>query len=605
MGKVHSTTRSTTIWNSIGFKVFLLSFLSVTTVLALLGGSAYSGLVSMMKQVQEKTLQESINSAEQVLRVHLDNIETQLVFLTSPQMIGSLTLEQYRVWLERTYAIHSNRINALYLLEGGKLSASAPDTIKYFSDPEQMLNIYTQTAKFGFWRSEPYESRFSKMTVTVARSFQKPGSSEMYTVAADLNLDALTRDLSLPSGPVGTSVYLFSKGGGFISANVPSFPFDVELKARSLVQDLNAFTNSDKRLQTYKKGTETYKILRSDSHFWNWTIVAVMNESDAYPLLKMVRTNTLWIVGLWVIFSVAAAYWLATYIRKPVLHIVKQMNRGANGDLNTRIDSERSDEFMFIAVSFNQMMERIGHLFEDLRQMEGQKRYHELKVLQSQINPHFLYNTLNTIFCLSENERANEIGPLIRSMVSVLKFTMDKVDELVMVKDELSNVMCYVELMKLRFGDIFDVDPIMFEECEDQWIPKLTILTLVENAIFYGMNQGEERNHIVIVAKRKSDHIYTIEVSDTGPGMDPILIQQLLGHKAQNSADTGTEQAQARTQGLNNLGIRNIKERIGLHFGDRYGLSIDSVLGEGTVITVQLPYREIDRHGREEAQPTL
>ncbi|RAV20286.1 hypothetical protein DQG23_15015 [Paenibacillus contaminans] len=570
--------RIKTMFTGIGTKVFLISFLSVLCALFIIGFIAYRNIYVMIKENQVKTLQASYIQVEEYLKAYMKNIQTQLLFLANAEIYNKLSEEDYTRTLENMMTINSEEIHFFYVIENGKLLASVPYGFKYFVSPEWLAEVSEETELSGFWWSKPHDSGQGQ-TVTVAKSFQNPVSGQTLVVALDINVANLVR--SMASKEKESSIFLYTRDGDFIATSREPKLYDEFQYLDRMKEQLRHLTISGgSEFETVSAPEGTWKVLKRENNRWEWVVFAVINESEAYPLLTIINRQITLIMVVWVIISLIISYRLASYIKNPIHRITRQMKLGAMGNLDARIELRRNDEFASIANNFNKMMSNIKELFENLKQAEKRKRYQELKTLQSQIHPHFLYNTLSSFYLLCETDRIKELGPMIHSLMGLLHYSIDKVGDIVSLEEELRQVGHYVDLMKLRFGDVFDIDIVVPEHSLFVPLPKLTLITLIENSIFYGLGLTEQRNHIIIAADMANSGGITIEVSDTGPGIDPAKLQDLL---TQRSEGGGT------FQGLNNLGIRNIHERIQLYFGESYGLHLENEPGQGLLVQIRLP----------------
>jgi sensor histidine kinase YesM len=246
----------------------------------------------------------------------------------------------------------------------------------------------------------------------------------------------------------------------------------------------------------------------------------------------------------------------------------------------------RQDEIGRLTRSFYAMLERIQQLIVKTREMEERKKELELKVLQSQISPHFLYNTLACIGSLARQQRLGEVGETIRSLVGILELTFDKTRAEVTVADEIRALKQYIQIQTIRYIGKFefrcDVDPGM----EHSLILKLTLQPLVENAIFHGILPTKSYPGMITVRGRRYGNRLTFLICDNGAGMAKARQAELLQpgpHGRSKDRLTG-------------IGVSNVQERLRLHFGMAYGLRIRSTLGKGTCIRVTLPVIPYHEH---------
>lgn len=574
--------RKKRMFTSVSTKVFLNTFISVLVGMTMIAVLAYSTIYVLVRENQEASLQASVVQVEDYLKWYMLNMQSQLLYFSNPDIYESLSQENFSLLMSSFLSLYPNEINAAYVIEQGEVTNIAPELYKHYISHELVQEVARQTEQWGFWWSDPFDSGFGR-AVTVAKSFSTGDRSRKITVALELNVDSFAH-LGVSGQHQDQNIYIFSRSGKFVASNVPLDVYSQKLQRDQMVRLLSeAMVEKGNDFNTVTTSEGKFSILKSANNRWDWIVFAVINETNAYPLLALLQKQFLLLLLVWVSISAFISYRLAVYIKKPIRSIIRQMNESSLGRFDARINLKRNDEFSIISTHFNKMMVNIKGLFDDLRQAEERKRVQEIKVLQSQIQPHFLYNTLNAFYWLSETERASEIGPLIKALMGLLKYSIDKVGDLVPLAEEAVQLQNYADLMKLRYGEVFDMDVVIPDELmASVSIPKLTLITLVENSIFYGLSQSGESNHIIITAERTAHNQVVIEVSDTGPGMAEEDIRKLFEKQEENK----------NFKGLNNLGLRNIQERIQLYYGLSYGLKIDNEPEGGLIVKIKLPWEE-------------
>ncbi|HHY92771.1 MAG TPA: histidine kinase, partial [Firmicutes bacterium] len=230
-----------------------------------------------------------------------------------------------------------------------------------------------------------------------------------------------------------------------------------------------------------------------------------------------------------------------------------------------------------------QLNEQNVRLMEEIKtraELEKALKDAELKALQSQINPHFLFNTLNTISRLALLEGAPKTQEVVFALAELLRASLRKIGQVATLRDEIAYVRHYLLIQETRFRDRIHVDLDIDEQCLDGEIPLLTLQPLVENAIVHGLEPKEEGGHLVVRAQRVGDEV-CIEVADDGLGMPPEVVEEVLRLESKRSGRSH----------LTGLGMSNVHKRLQYHFGADYHWEVQSRLGEGTRITLFLPYR--------------
>ena len=284
-------------------------------------------------------------------------------------------------------------------------------------------------------------------------------------------------------------------------------------------------------------------------------------------------------VGLLVVFI---SYYISQSITRPVRELSKITEKVARGDLSVRAGIETGSEIAVLSKSFNEMIDRVSRLLDQVRVEQESLRRAELELLQSQINPHFLYNTLDTIVWLAEAGDQARVVSMVGSLSKFFRASLGQGKDQVTIKDELDHVRSYLEIQQVRYQDILDYSIDVPEELYDSPVPKITLQPLVENALYHGIKNKRGKGNISITGKSENGCIY-IYIEDNGMGMTPERLERV----SEKMNDPGVFET-AEDKG-DVFGLSNVNERIKLIFGSRYGIHIDSVYGEGTTVTILLP----------------
>jgi len=224
--------------------------------------------------------------------------------------------------------------------------------------------------------------------------------------------------------------------------------------------------------------------------------------------------------------------------------------------------------------NFDKMSDRISSLIQ--KQREDQQSLHraELELLFAQINPHFLYNTLDSIVILAESEREEDVIDMVTSLSTFFRNSLSDGRDIIPLRAELAQATSYLEIQQIRYSDILDYSISVPEEMQECMVPKLILQPLIENALYHGIKNRRGRGTIVISGEKDGSDLF-LRVHDNGAGIPPEQLEEL---------NLGIYQEHHR-----GLGLKNVSQRIKLYCGQEYGFSFDSVPGEGTTITVRLP----------------
>ncbi|MFD0960560.1 sensor histidine kinase [Paenibacillus chungangensis] len=274
---------------------------------------------------------------------------------------------------------------------------------------------------------------------------------------------------------------------------------------------------------------------------------------------------------------------------KKLMTFMNTVRRGDLGKLRNRIDLDGYVEMSLMANQFNDMLNKIDSLTRELLDThatlygtELEKKKAELAYLRSQINPHFLYNTLEMLKGMAAVKGAKEIRDAAASLGSIFRYTI-KGDGIVPLHTELSIVESYLQIQRLRFGSRFSVELSIHEDCQDILVPKMILQPLVENAVYHGLEPKEEHGTLRLsgIMDETGDFILTIE--DDGVGMDERRLKRLQELTSSESGHWPREDSNS------SIGFSNVDARLKLTYGQGYGLQVTSVLMQGTTVTMKLP----------------
>lgn len=277
-------------------------------------------------------------------------------------------------------------------------------------------------------------------------------------------------------------------------------------------------------------------------------------------------------------------------IVKPVTNLYKVTERVAEGDFTARAESTGDEELRKLNNCFNSMTEQIGTLVENTRLEQINLRKTELKLLQAQINPHFLYNTLDTIIWLSEAGEKKQVIDMVTSLSDFFRTTLSQGRDFVTIREEELHIRSYLEIQKFRYADILDYEIDFPKELEGYTTLKLTLQPLVENALYHGIKYKRTRGLIRVTAEKTADRNILFTVTDDGIGMTEEELDKLRKLIRGEAPLSAPREETPGDQG-HGIGLRNVNERIRLNYGDGYGITVESVYGEGTVMKVLIPMR--------------
>lgn len=311
--------------------------------------------------------------------------------------------------------------------------------------------------------------------------------------------------------------------------------------------------------------------------YTGWKIVGVNPEKGL--TLNNLKTNLLlvFIIALILFILTMINAYISSRITIPIHRLEKSVNELEEGKLDTEVYIGGSYEIRHLGRSIDMMAKRIQNLMDDIVSEHESKRKSEFDTLQSQINPHFLYNTLDIIVWMIENEQKNEAVKVVTALARFFRISLSKGKSIIPVRDEIEHVRNYLMIQQKRFKNKFIYRIESEPDVLDLASLKLMLQPLVENAIYHGMEFMDGDGVIDIRAYLENGDLW-FTIQDNGLGMTQEQVDSLL-----------TEQAHITSRKGSGIGVKNVNERIRLYFGEEYGLSIDSVPDEGTRILIHLP----------------
>ena len=282
--------------------------------------------------------------------------------------------------------------------------------------------------------------------------------------------------------------------------------------------------------------------------------------------------------GLISVLIVFLSYYIPLSITRPIRKLSEVTDQVAKGDLSVRSDVRTGAEVTMLNDSLNTMIDKINELLEQVKKEQVSLRKAEFELLQSQINPHFLYNTLDTIVWLAESGEQKKVVRMVGSLSDFFRASLNQGKDIVSIREELMHVRSYLEIQQVRYQDIMQYEINIPEELNPYMIPKITIQPLVENALYHGIKNKRGLGKIIITGVKEKDYFRLI-IEDNGIGINKDRLMQIRNEINNNKLD-----------GKGIYGLYNVNERIRLNFGEEYGVSIESNYGEGTTVSIKLPY---------------
>lgn len=283
------------------------------------------------------------------------------------------------------------------------------------------------------------------------------------------------------------------------------------------------------------------------------------------------------LIGVLIIVVAVSAVMIVSGIIQPISQLNQATEKIAQGDFNARAQADSDDEVAELAVSFNKMAGSMQSLIDKVKEDERKMRKADLRPLQEQIQPHFLYNTLDTIVWLIESNEPDEAVTMVVTLSDFFREILSKGKEFISIKEEEKHISSYLQIQEMRYRDILEYDIQLDQVIYKYQILKLTLQPVVENALYHGIKYKRAKGCIHIHGEKEGD-IIRLTVRDDGVGMDEEELEQLRQQIEKPCQETEK-----------GFGLANVNERIHMYFGPEYGMKIQSQKGKGTTVEIVIP----------------
>lgn len=333
-----------------------------------------------------------------------------------------------------------------------------------------------------------------------------------------------------------------------------------------------------------KINREKYLISAANLKSCGWKTVGIISHDKMYEKIYVIRITIIIFVSIFILLSVSFAIIASNKISNPIRDIRTKMKKVENGNFNAYVSYVSNDEIGELAHSFNHMINKINRLI--IQEQENQKklRQAEYKALQSQINPHFLYNTLDSILWMVRMNRLNKMEEMITSLTNFLRIGLSRGRDEILIEEELKHIENYITIQKIRYSRLLNYSVSVPENIKRYSIIKMTLQPIVENALYHGIKEKGAPGIIEVTAWETETEVI-IKVSDDGMGMTAERL-----HEVETMMKEGIDFNPKA------YGIINVQKRIQINYGNQYGLKFESEYTQGTNVYVTIPKRGGDVH---------
>lgn len=575
-------------------KIVLTYFFFFFLLVGILTAAVYVFTSSSIHRQNAFSLKQNFNQANSYLSYKLNTVisaSDMLIFNASLNTILNKDFENYSA-LEQ----NADSRTILHLLknmeESDDISRACiyvPDRLSYadnninicpFSQAEASPwwdQLFSRKGQNLFVSNDDASAVMSEKTfISLLRAmYRKEDYSQVsFILRLDIPLESIESILESANHTSDSITFLKATSGNIIASS--AFDTASSWTAEQLLP-LSAIPENEVSTLLFQ-GNKTI-VLQSPVKNTAWSMVTLVPYSSFnMAISSLIHT---------ILTAAALILLLAWFLSKPIAYTITKrinilcscMQKTRNGSLTEISGTIYRDEVGMLYETYNFMISKIRTLMEENRLMEHDLRIAEYEALQSQINPHFLYNTLDMISWLSYQNKSKEISSVVYSLAKFYKLSLNKGKSIISLNDELSHVKYYMEIQNLRFyGSInfqVTVDPYLLQFS----IPKITLQPIVENALFHGILKKESRQGNICLTGTLEENCISLQIRDDGIGIPPDRLSRLL----QPGSDANENSSESH------YGLNNVNKRIKIQYGPDYGLSIESIPGNFTTVHILLP----------------
>jgi two-component system sensor histidine kinase YesM len=345
---------------------------------------------------------------------------------------------------------------------------------------------------------------------------------------------------------------------------------------------LEKFKNQKSGVFLTRINNRQFFIAHKLSQYSGLTTVGIVPIDYVVENTNFIKDVTILSCLLCLAICLVLAFFMARSVSQPINELVYCMRQVEGGDLKTRVEFSSTDEIGLLGRNFNKMVARLNFLVNSITEKQERLKHAEIKALQAQINPHFLYNTLDTIKWLAKLNMVDELQTIVTELGKLLRSTISSNKEIITVEESIKTIESYINIQKIRYRNRLQVSINISPDIYDYHVPKLLLQPIVENAIIHGLENKVGKGNLVINGYQEADELI-FEIIDDGIGIEANKLA-LINAKKDLASTTDS------------IGLQNVNRRIQLYYGASYGLHIKSQAQSGTIVTLRLPLlkREVD-----------
>ncbi|EHI97871.1 multi-sensor signal transduction histidine kinase [Clostridium sp. DL-VIII] len=573
---------------SIGSKLIFYFFcviLILTTTITLLGNLSYRNSINFSQNENTNQIIKQINNN---IESYVNNTENIINYMSiDPRIIKFLNdnkLENDDIEDEAYKSIY-NFVKFNPEIAGIMIVNSNGG---YISDV--MNKVSRESLTNEEWYSKAYNDPwkihlFTKPTGRNIDNIFKYSADEVFSISKavvdlskdkikgviliDIKLDAIKNIIENSKPGTAGFVYIMDKNNDIVYTPVNNIVYRIK---NEWIDD------SDNKIIIKNINRENYQLTKVESEYTGWRTIGVFPEKESLRVIEYINYYSVAVAIIALIIAEILVVIFTKSIVKPIHKLKKLMKMAQEGNLSVSFKAKYNDEIGELGNSFNTMVKEINNLINLVQIEEKNKRIAEMNVLQAQIKPHFMYNTLDTIRWMAEEHKEEDIVEIIEAFTNLLRISLSKGKEIISVKEELKHIESYLKIQKIRYEDRLNYEINFDEDILQYKLTKLILQPLVENAIYHGIKEKRGNGKIIVRGKVKENYL-CFTIIDNGKGIQKEMLNK-INHMLRNGNIEENEIG---------YGIFNVNERIKIIYGDEYGLTYKSIYEEGTIVELRHP----------------
>ncbi|MGN7357129.1 sensor histidine kinase [Paenibacillus sp. SAF-054] len=537
--------------------------------------SQTAGLFDLMLQGYN-SLSKSLNSNYELTRLLQETASNPAVAVINERTITNIIGAAY---------YSRNEVVGIHILsKDGKVYSYERQFAGVIDNNYAQTDWYKKLAKssgnmvwLGLYPGSPINTMQQQDRVFVfgRKLYDLTNHKEIGIIVIETNPSPIMEALSNVSISPGTRVYILGEDRKIIASSGGNGSKRPELS--ELPQP-----SSDERIMV--DNTSDQLIVAANTSMAGWTIYGLTPKKDIRTEVFQTTRFLLIVVLVLIILSTVLASVVSRNIASPLKMLIREMKKVEMGNFSGSVNVNSFDEINSLVSSFNRMVHRMDELIETIKVSTVSEKNAQLQALQSQVNPHFLYNTLDMIYWMLDEQENERLSRVVLSLSQMFRYSSNWEEaSQTTLRRELEQIRHYLTIIETRLGGRLRTEISADEAWVDVTLPKMTIQPIIENAVKYGLEPKGALGYLKVSTEARGSR-FMIRIEDNGAGMDEqtlARIDGMLKHKeTSDNSDSGLRRG---------IGLRNVHDRLVMMFGEAYGLHIDSEYGQGTVVTITIP----------------